>query len=339
MKPARKGRGTETALLLFTAVLLSAGAARAQTSADRASVGFTFKRGTRIGLQGEKLDGHLQLDVRPMLPSFSLGQTRLVPLLGFSTEWMGMQRRGRLLNSAAGELGGKLQTFQLGLTLVRPVTPRWLVLVGASGTASTDFSKSFNLATDTSWSAFVMANYFIGGDPRTTLTLGLASQYPFTLTPVFPLVGFAYHKDPYVLELGFPRAALLMKVGSGLEWGVTGALDLQVFRVHAPEGSPLPASVFARETSLRFGPTLNVRMGRGDLWLSSSVGVDFMNDYALLDEDRKRIASDFSASTKPAPYLRMMLSWRPPHHAASDRRPAGASAPDTGVMRGGSQPE
>ncbi|RKH13981.1 hypothetical protein D7V97_04365 [Corallococcus sp. CA053C] len=308
---------THATAIFTAALLLFADAASAQTSEDRAYVGFTYKRGTEIGSQGEKLDGHLQLEVRPLLPSFSLGQTRLVPLLGFGTQWMGLQRRGRLINAGEGQLGGKLQNFQLGLTLVRPVAPRWLVMVGASGSASTDFSKDFNLGTDTSVSAFAMANYFIGGDPRKTLTLGVASQYPFAAVPVFPLVGFAYRMDPYILELGFPRGSVLMKVGSGLEWGFTGAFDLQVFRVQPPASSPLQAPLFAREMALRFGPTMNVRLGTGDLWLSSSVGVDFLNDYALLDEDRKRISSSFSPSTKPAPYLRIMMSWRPPHRAAS----------------------
>ncbi|RKH07695.1 hypothetical protein [Corallococcus carmarthensis] len=331
LSPVRKApsraRSEGTRLLLFTAALLSAGTTSAQTSEDRGYVGFTFTRGTEIGSQGDKLEGHLQLEVRPLLPSFTLGQTRLVPLLGFGGQWIEMQRRGRLLTAPEGKLGGKFQNFQLGLTLVRPVAPRWLLMAGASGSASTDFTKDFNLGTDASWSAFVMANYFIGGDPRMTLTLGLASQYPFAIVPIFPLVGFAYRKEPYILEVGFPRASMLMKVGNGFEWGFTGAFDLQVFRIQPPGNSPLEGAFFARETSLRFGPTMNVRMGTDNLWLSSSVGVDFMNDYALLDEDRKRISSTFSPSTKPAPYLRMMLSWRPTHPTASNSRPAGNPAP------------
>ncbi|MCP3065590.1 hypothetical protein LXT21_43175 [Myxococcus sp. K38C18041901] len=312
-------------LLLFA--LLVTSTASAQTSDDRAYVGFTTKRGTSIGSHGVKLEEQLQLELRPMLPSFSLGHARLVPILGFETRWMGMQPRTPPLMAQEDQMHGALHRFQLGLTLVQPLAPRWLLMVGATGSARTDFSMDFDFEKDTSWAAFVMANYFLGGDPRMTLTLGAVAQYPFEQVPIFPLVGFAYRKDPFILELGVPRATLLMKWGSRLELGFTGAFERQIFRIDLPGDLEQLGAHYAQETSLRFGPTMNVRLGSGPLWLSSSVGLDFMNDYALLDRDRERIAPDIAAPTKPAPYLRFQVSWRPPHRPAADARPAGVPAP------------
>ncbi|WP_163868794.1 hypothetical protein [Myxococcus eversor] len=326
-----RGRATrlQAPPFLLTLALLSSGVASAQTSQDRAYVGFSWTKGTEIGSRGGKLKEHLKLEVRPMMPILELGTLKLIPTLGFETRWMGMERRTAPLHEQEGEKSGNLHRFQLGLSLLVPVSPRGLLLVGASGNIRPDFSKGFkefDASRDTSWTGFALGSYFLGGDPRKTLTLGVATQYPFEKVPVIPVVGFTYRMDPYILELGFPRATLLMKVGSGLELGFTGGFERQVFRVDLPASSSAPGVRYLSQTELRLGPTVNLRMGSSDLWLSTSAGLDFLDDYALLDENRERIFSDLPGSTKPAPYLRILMSWRPPHRSASSNaRPTGPS--------------
>lgn len=318
-----RARGVTAQGALLACALLFAHAAGAQTTEDRAYVGVTFARGTEIGSQGGRLDERRQLDLRIPLPPLFLGRTVLVPSFGYETRFMGLEQHGPLADVSEEELGRQFHRFQLGLTLIRPLSPRWMLVTGAVANTRTDFKSSFDFGLDTSWVGFAMANYLIGGDPDVRLTFGLVALYPFDATPVVPMIAFAYRKGPYILEVGLPRLAMLYKVGTGLELGITGMFDQQVFRSRIPYDGQGPMPQYIRETALRFGPTVNARLGNANLWLSSSIGLDLLNDYALLDKDRDRVEMGMLQSTGPAPYLRVSLGWRPPRRAREAVRPIG----------------
>ncbi|MCP3100795.1 hypothetical protein LZ198_18145 [Myxococcus sp. K15C18031901] len=320
---------TTTRATVFTLALLTSGIASAQNTLDRAYVGFTWTRGTEIGSQGGKLKEQLRLDVRPFIPVVSLGKLKLIPSLGFETRWMGMERRTAPLQTEDVEKTGNVHRFQLGLSLLTPISTRALLLTGITTNIRPDFSKGFkefDAQRDIAWTGIAMGSYFLGGDPRKTLTLGLAAQYPFEKIPVFPIVGFSYRVDPYILELGAPRTTLLRKVGNNLELGLTAAFERQVFRADLPDTDSTAGVRYVSQTELRVGPVANLRLGSSNVWLSASGGLDFINDYALLDSERERIYPDLPGSTKPAPYLRFLVSWRPQHPTASSR-PARAPEP------------
>ncbi|MCE9669731.1 hypothetical protein LY474_18195 [Myxococcus stipitatus] len=307
-------------LLLAFLALLSWGAS-AQTMEDRAHLGITFARGTAIGRQGTQLDERKQLDLRLPLPPVFLGRSVLIPSLGYETRWMGLEQQGPLSHVSEDALGRQFHRFQLGLTLVRPVAPRWMLVMGVTSNTRTDFQSDFDFGLDTSWAGFAMATYQIGGDPDVRLTFGLVGLYPFDVTPVVPMVGFVYRKGAYIVEAGLPRTSFLLKVGDGLELGLSGMFDQQLFRTRLPDENQTTGARYVRETALRFGPTVNTRLGGGSLWLSSSIGLDLLNDYALLDANRDRVDLGNDAGTKPAPYLRVSLGWRPPRRPASTQKP------------------
>ncbi|WP_426753930.1 hypothetical protein [Myxococcus sp. Y35] len=320
------GRALQCAWL--ACVLLLANASAAQSMEDRAYIGITTARGTRIGTQGGRLDDRQQLDLRLPLPPVFLGRTVLVPSLGYETRWMGLEQRGPLANVSEEDLGRRFHRFNLGLTLIRPLAPRWMLLSGVSANTHTDFKSALDFGLDTTWVGFAMANYLIGGDPGVRLTFGLVALYPFDVTPIIPMMAFTYRKGPYILELGLPRLTAMLKVGEGLELGLSGMFDQQVFRPRLPEGGQQLNARYVRETALRVGPTVNARLGGGSLWLSTSLGFDFLNDYTLLDRNRDRLELGSHQSTGPAPYLRVSLGWRPPKRAAASTRrttsPAGS---------------
>ncbi|WP_220137872.1 hypothetical protein [Myxococcus llanfairpwllgwyngyllgogerychwyrndrobwllllantysiliogogogochensis] len=328
-------RGVAAQGALLACALLFAQTAGAQTTEDRAYVGVTFARGTEIGSQGGRLDERKQLELRLPLPPVFLGRTVLVPSFGYETRFMGLEQHGPLADVAEEKLGRQFHRFQLGLTLIRPLTPRWMLVTGAVANTRTDFKSSFDFGLDTSWAGFAMANYLIGGDPDVRLTFGLVALYPFDATPVVPMIAFAYRKGPYILEVGLPRLAMLYKVGDGLELGITGMFDQQVFRSRIPYDEQGPRPHYIRETALRFGPTVNARLGNGNLWVSSSIGLDFLNDYALLDKDRDRVELGLLQSTGPAPYLRVSLGWRPPRRPREAIRPVGGP-PERAAPQGNS---
>ncbi|AGC43087.1 hypothetical protein MYSTI_01755 [Myxococcus stipitatus DSM 14675] len=324
---------------LFTWVLLFATSATAQTLEDRAYVGFTLARGTDIGPRGSSLDERQQLDLRLPLPPLFLGRTVLVPTVGYETRWMGLERKGLLADMPEDEdLGRRFHVLQMGLTLIRPVAPRWMVMMGAMASTRTDFRSPYDFGLDTNWAGFAMASYLVGGDPGVRVTFGLVALYPFDISPVFPMASFVYRKGPYILELGLPRLAMLLKVGDGLEVGLTGAFDQQVFRTRMPQAPQGPHAHYVRETQLRVGPTVNARLGGGSLWVSSSIGLDVLNDYALLDRNRDRVDVEMLRSTRPAPYLRVSLGWRPPRRPSTASRLMAPPPPETPSVRGNTSP-
>lgn len=294
--------------------LLLCATARAQTTEDRAYVSFSAARGTAIGSEGGKLDTWRQWDLRLPLPPAFLGRTVLVPSLAYETRWLALEPRGFVAGREEDELGRRFHRIQLGLTVVRPLAPRWLLFAGASGIARTDFRSAFDPGMDTSWVGYVLANYLIGGDPGLRLMFGVVALWPMNVLPVIPIVGFTYRKDPYIVELGLPRLVLLRKFGNDVELGLTGVFDQQVFHARLPEDGQALGARYVRETSLHFGPTANFRLGGGTLWLSTSLGLDLLNDLALLDKDRDRLELGLD-STRPAPFFRVAMNWRPPRPA------------------------
>ncbi|MBU8896403.1 hypothetical protein KRR26_12345 [Corallococcus sp. M34] len=317
--PARMGRFAPVRVLAACVALLVASAARAQSSEDRAYLGYTVSRGTSIGSTGWRIDERPQLELRLPLPAAFLGKLILLPSLGYEGHLLGVSQE-----LGSGDTHSRsFHRIQLGLTLIRPLSPRWMVMGGVTGSTRTDFHSAFDPALDTSWAGYAMASYLIGGDPGMRLSFGLVALWPFDRTPIFPMVGFTYRKGPYLVELGVPRLTLMRTLGDGLELGLTGAFEQSVSHVQLEQAAGFGA-VYVRETSLRFAPTANVRLG-GNVWLGTSVGLDFLNDFALLDRDRKRL--DLGAlHTGPAPYVRLLLSWRPPR-----RMPATAGTPAPGL--------
>ncbi|QSQ26351.1 hypothetical protein JY651_16060 [Pyxidicoccus parkwayensis] len=326
-KRMTRGSRLTYGLIAVGALLLSA-TASAQTNEDRAYVSFSLARGTAIGSGGGKLANWRQWDLRMPLPPVFLGKTIIVPSLAYETRWLALEPQGVLVGRDEDDLGRRFHRIQLGLTVVRPLAPRWLMFAGVSSTARTDFRSSFDVGMDMSWVGYAMANYLIGGDPGMRLMFGAVVMWPFNVLPVIPIVGFSYRKGPYVVELGLPRLTLLRKFGDGLELGVAGMFDQQVFHARMPDDGQALGAHFVRETSLHFGPTANVRLGGGTVWLSTSVGLDVLNDFALLDRDRKALELGAS-STRPAPFLRVALNWRPPRPASKVPVPSVAPEQDT----------
>jgi hypothetical protein len=302
----------------FLLVLLATGAAAAQTQADRAYVGYTVARATAIGDAGTRLDERQQLELRLPLPPVFVGRLVLVPSFGYETRWLGLEGKA----AHAGDAGDSDRTFhrfQLGLTAIRPVAPRWLAITGVSATARADFALDFAPGRDLSWTAFAMATYQLADLPGASVTMGVVALYPIDTLPVFPMAAFAYRSASYVVEVGLPRTAFFVAVRDGLEVGVAGSFDRQAFRTDVPESTG--QGRYLRETALRVGPAVNASLGAGNLWVSAAVGIDVMNDFAVLDEDRDEVPLAMEPSTKPAPYARMLLTWRPPRRAAAAAAP------------------
>lgn len=294
---------------LFACIVLFSGMASAQSAEDRAYIGVSLGGGTRVGQQGARLEDRQQLKLRLPLGALFLGRNVLVPSFGYEGWWGGMEQRGPLADVPKDVLDRNFHAFQLGLTVVRPLSPRWMLAAGAMANTRTDFRSQFDFVLDTSWTGFATATRLL--DDRMRLTFGLAALYPFDFTPVVPIVSFVYRGDSHILELGMPRIAMFLKVGGWMELGLTGEYGQQVFRTPTWEGGDRsPTDYYARQTMLRVGPTVNTRVS-SSLWLSTSLGVDLLNDYALLDRDRKRMPMDWFSSTKPAPYLSVSLGWRP----------------------------
>ena len=121
-----------------------------------------------------------------------------------------------------------------------------------------------------------------------------------------------------------PRVAALLKPSVGLELGVVGSFDRQVYRTGFAAAQQALGAQYLRETSLRAGLAVNAKLGPSDLWLSSTVGIDFLNDYELLDGERERIAHQPDVATRPTPFIRLVLGWRPPRPTPPSKPPVEA---------------
>lgn len=289
-------------------LVLFGGRALAQTQADRLYVGFSLMGGGALEAGRTRVEERRLLELRVPLPPLVLGSTYLLPSVGYETRRMGanVPRPG---GAGEDEVERRFHRIQLGLTLVRPVAPRWLLIAGVQGSTRTDFQSSFDLALDTSWVAYVMASHQLGDTPGFAVSFGLVALWPFDGLPVIPLANVSYRRGPYVVEVGLPRLTLLRKLGDTVELGIVGALDVQVLRTRfAPEVQALDAH-YLRELQVRAGPTVNVHLG-SDLWLSSTVGLSLINDFALLDRQRDNLNIP-GLKMGPTPYARVMLGWRP----------------------------
>lgn len=299
------------------AVLLVGAQAGAQTQADRLYLGYGISGGGSLDAGGVHIRERRTLELRVPLPPLVLGRTYLLPSVGYETRWMGADAPALQDESVERQF----HRIQLGLTAVRPLAPRWLLVSGITASTRTDFKSSFDLALDTSWVAFAMARYQFEDTPGLGLTFGLVVLWPFDKLPVIPMLSLTYNQGPYILEVGLPRLTLLRRLGDSVELGFVGALDMQVLRTRfEPEMQAMGAS-YLRETQVRVGPTVNVHLGR-DLWLSSSVGLSLINDFALLDRERNSLEVR-GLDMGPAPYGRVVLGWRPrPPAKAKSARPA-----------------
>lgn len=299
------------ALVVVVVVSGGAGPAAGQTTADRAYVGYTVAAATSIGVRGTRLDERQQLELRAPLPPLFLGRLVLVPSFGYETRWLGLERAADSVDG--GDRDRTFHRLQLGVTAIRPLAPGWLLIGGATGTARTDLDLDFAAGRDMGWTGFAMASRQLAALPGATVTFGVVVLYPIDTSPVFPMAAFSYRGASTVVEIGLPRTSAFAVLGGWLELGATASFDRQAFRTDVPEQSG--AGRYVRETALRVGPTVNARLGAGNLWASASVGVDVMNDFAVLDGDRDEVALAMEASTRPAPYARLLLSWRPPRRA------------------------
>ncbi|RKG65305.1 hypothetical protein D7W79_38045 [Corallococcus exercitus] len=300
------------------AALLLGSSARAQTQADRLYLSYGLSGGGSLEAGGVHVRERRNLELRVPLPPLVLGRTYLLPSVGYETRWIGAD----VPDVGPGPVERRFHRIQLGLTAIRPLAPRWLLVTGVMASTRTDFRSSFDLSLDTSWVAFAMANHQLGDAPGFGLTFGVVALWPFDKLPVVPMLSLTYNRGPYILEVGLPRLTLLRKLGDTVELGFVGALDMQVLRTRfEPELQAMGAS-YLRETQVRVGPTVNVHLGR-DLWLSSSVGLSLINDYALLDRQRDSLEVP-GLDMGPAPYGRVVLGWRPgrPRAKAQGSRPA-----------------
>lgn len=300
------------------AVLLLGASAQAQTQADRLYLSYGLSGGGSLEAGGVHVKERRSLELRVPLPPLVVGRTYLLPSVGYETRWMGAEVPALEDDSVERQF----HRIQLGLMAVRPLAPRWLLVTGVMASTRTDFKSSFDLSLDTSWVAFAMASYQFENTPGLGLTFGLVGLWPFDKLPVVPMLSLTYNRGPYVLEVGLPRLTLLRRLGDSVELGLVGALDMQVLRTRFdPELQAMNAS-YLRETQVRVGPTVNVHLGR-DLWLSSSVGLSLINDYALLDRERESLEVR-GLDMGPAPYGRVVLGWRPgrPQAKAKSARPA-----------------
>ncbi|NOK20973.1 hypothetical protein HMI50_28520 [Corallococcus carmarthensis] len=305
----------------MAAMLLVGPRVLAQTQADRLYLGVSLAGGGRLADGAVHVEERHNIELRVPLPPVVVGRTYLLPSVGYETRWLGANLL-RPEGPGDDSLERRFHRIQLGLTVVRPLVPRWLLVAGVTGSTRTDFQSSFDLGLDTSWVVFAMASHQLGDTPGFGVTFGLVALWPFDRIPVVPILNLTYNRGPYILEVGLPRLTLLRKLGDAVEVGLVGALDIQVLHTRfEPEMQALGAS-YLRETQVRAGPTVNVHLGR-DLWLSTSVGLSLINDYALLD--RQRDSMDIPGlSMGPTPYGRVMLGWRPgrPQAKAQGPRPA-----------------
>ncbi|MBN8231977.1 hypothetical protein JYK02_31125 [Corallococcus macrosporus] len=300
------------------AALLLGSSAQAQTQADRLYLSYGLSGGGSLDAGGVHIRERRSLELRVPLPPVVVGRTYLLPSVGYETRWMGAD----VPEVEPGPVERQFHRIQLGLTVVRPVAPRWLVVAGVSGNTRTDFKSSFDLSLDTSWVAFAMASHQLGDTPGFGVTFGVVALWPFDTLPVIPILNLTYNRGPYVVEVGLPRLTLLRKLGDTVELGLVGALDMQVLRTRFEPELRAAGASYLRETQVRVGPTVNVHLGR-DLWLSSSVGLSLINDYALLDRERDSLKVP-GLDMGPAPYGRVVLGWRPgrPQAKAQGSRPA-----------------
>ncbi|MCY1047373.1 DUF6268 family outer membrane beta-barrel protein [Corallococcus sp. bb12-1] len=296
--------GLALALVLFSAPAL------AQTQSDRLYVAYGESGGGTLDAGGLQLQRRRQLDLRVPLPPIVLGRTYLLPSLGYEMRWLGVQAPPQgFAGSGDDDVGRSFHRIQLGLTLIRPVVPRWLLIAGVMGSTRTDFKSSFDLGLDTTWVAFAMANHQLGEEPGFSVTFGLVALFPFDLFPVLPMASLNYRRGPWILEVGLPKLTLLHKLGDTVELGLVGGFEQQVLRTRfEPEAQGLGAS-YLRETTVRVAPTVNVHLGQ-DLWLSSAVGLSLINDLALLDRQRDNLNIQ-GLGAGPTPYARVVLGWRP----------------------------
>lgn len=311
-------RALAPGLLVWAMAVLLGSSAQAQTQADRLYLSYGLSGGGSLDAGGAHIKERRTLELRVPLPPLVLGRTYLLPSVGYETRWMGAD----VPSLEDDAVDRQYHRIQLGLTAVRPLAPRWLLVTGVTASTRTDFQSSFDLALDTSWVAFAMASYQFEDTPGLGLTFGVVALWPFDTLPVVPMLSLTYRQGPYILEVGLPRLTLLRKLGDTVELGLVGALDMQVLRTRFhPELQALNAS-YLRETQIRVGPTVNVHLGR-DLWLSSSVGLSLINDYALLDRQRDSL-NVRGLDMGPAPYGRVILGWRPgrPQAKAKSPRPA-----------------
>lgn len=308
---------------LAVALVLFSVQALAQTQADRLYVGYSVSGGSTLDSGRARLDERRQLELRVPLPPVVLGRTYLLPSLGYETKWLGMQLP---LTGGEGvgrdEVGRRFHRIQLGLTLIRPVAPRWLFIAGVMGSTRTDFQTSFSFGMDTSWVGYAMASHQLGDEPGFAVTFGLVALWPVDSLPVIPIANVSYRRGPYILEVGLPRLTLLRKLGDTVELGVVGGFEQQALRARFDPVAPNLGAHYLRETLVRVAPTVNVHLGR-DVWLSSAVGLTLVNNLALLDRQRDNLDIQ-GLGAGPVPYARVLLGWRPPPPRARARasRPA-----------------
>jgi hypothetical protein len=122
-----------------------------------------------------------------------------------------------------------------------------------------------------------------------------------------------------------PRMAALLKPSEGVELGIVGSFDRQVYRTGFPSEQQTLDAQYIRETSRRAGLAANLKFGPSDLWLSSTVGVDFLNDYEILNGQRERIENHPNLAAGPAPFVRLVLGWRPPRRTPVSQPPPEAA--------------
>ncbi|WP_216673723.1 hypothetical protein, partial [Pyxidicoccus fallax] len=298
--------------MLAVAVLLLAGVASAQTSVDRAYVSFGMAPGTSLGNRVGWLTGRNQTDVFLSLPPLFLDGTRLIlaPTVAYGRRALSVEDSPLRAEDAVGY---HLHNIQLGLSLIRPLPPRWLLVMGLSAAARSDFRAGFDAGADMAWTGIFMASYSLDEARGVRLTFGLVAVFPYDLLPVIPIVGLVYRKGDYIAEVGFPRTHLLRKLGDGLEVGVTGSFERQTFHSSLVQAREALGAHYVQETTLRVAHALNVRLA-GPIWLNTSAGLILANDFALLDSRRKRIDT-MSLRASATPFVRVDLSWRPPPRA------------------------
>ncbi|MFP2910655.1 hypothetical protein ACLESD_37565 [Pyxidicoccus sp. 3LFB2] len=318
---ARRARGWASGppWLLVLAVVLLARGALAQTSVDRAFVSVTAAPGTSLGERVGWLTQRRQLDVFLSLPPLFLDGTRLIlaPTVTYGRRVLSVEDSGLRAEDASRY---RLHHVQLGLSLIRPLPPQWLLIGSVLASARSDFREGFQPGADLVWTGVFLASRTMDEARAVKLTFGLIVVYPFDLLPVIPLVGVVYRKGDYIAELGFPRVHLLRKLGEGLEVGLTGSFERQTFHTSLPQAREVLGARYVQETSVRVAHALNVRLA-GPLWLNTAAGLIVANDFTLLDRRRDRIRGmDLGAGATP--YARVDLSWRPAPRAPATVRPA-----------------
>ncbi|WP_164011269.1 DUF6268 family outer membrane beta-barrel protein [Pyxidicoccus trucidator] len=321
--------------LLALAVVLLACGASAQTSVDRAFVSVTAAPGTSLGERVGWLTQRRQLDVFLSLPPLFLDGTRLIlaPTVTYGRRVLSLEDSGLRDEDASGY---RMHHVQLGLSLIRPLPPRWLFILSLSASARSDFREGFQPGEDLAWTGVFLASRNLDAERTVKLSFGLVVVYPFDLLPVIPLVGLVYRRGDYIAEVGFPRVNLLRKLGEGLEVGVTGSFERQTFHASLPQAREALGAHYVQETSLRVAHALNVRLW-GELWLNTAAGLIVANGFTLLDRRRERIGGmDLGASTTP--YARVDLSWRPAPRVPATVRPAPAGAREGVSSRLGALP-